>query len=342
MMMFARKALHVSILVTEIVATNLECAYHVLFGKIFAGKTRLITQTTVMRAFLYLCTLFAALTAVLAWTKEDHEIFDLVGPGTTFYSLLDVPSSATQAELNKAYRKLSIKLHPDKNPGVKGAHERYARLGKVNAILKSTEGRERYNFFYKNGVPKWRGTGYYYSRFRPGLGTVLLFLTLLTCTLQFFVQKMNYKRDLERIRDIVNRAKLAAWGPRMIPVEGARKVRIPATQPSTEEMNFGAGSARTIELVVKGDGSVWHNDGESEQLFTESILTKPAMASTWAPSLAKSLIGKVTGKKPEIPEVHENGVDETATASETEASDAATATGVEKAGGKKRKAGKRK
>ena len=30
--------------------------------------------------------------------------------------------------------------------------------------------RHRYDFFYKNGVPKWRGTGYYYSRFRPGLG----------------------------------------------------------------------------------------------------------------------------------------------------------------------------
>ncbi len=28
----------------------------------------------------------------------------------------------------------------------------------------------RYDFFYKNGVPIWRGTGYYYSRFRPGLG----------------------------------------------------------------------------------------------------------------------------------------------------------------------------
>ena len=28
----------------------------------------------------------------------------------------------------------------------------------------------RYDFFYTNGVPKWRGTGYYYSRFRPGIG----------------------------------------------------------------------------------------------------------------------------------------------------------------------------
>lgn len=80
---------------------------------------------------------------------------------------------------------------PDKNPGVKGIQERFARLGVVASILRSEEGRERsvsrevtweyyfgltcslecrYDFFYKNGVPRWRGTGYYYSRFRPGLG----------------------------------------------------------------------------------------------------------------------------------------------------------------------------
>jgi len=65
---------------------------------------------------------------------------------------------------------------PDKNPGVKGIHERFARLGVVATILRNKESRKRYDFFYKNGVPKWRGTGYYYSRFRPGLG-VIGFLT---------------------------------------------------------------------------------------------------------------------------------------------------------------------
>ncbi len=84
---------------------------------------------------------------------------------------------------------------PDKNPGVKGVQERFARLGVIASILRSEDGRERsvsceitwlllgqpklmrlickirrYDFFYKNGVPRWRGTGYYYSRFRPGLG----------------------------------------------------------------------------------------------------------------------------------------------------------------------------
>src|ERR1700728_4461005 len=59
---------------------------------------------------------------------------------------------------------------PDKNPNVKNVHERFSRLSVVAAILKNEESRERYDFFFKNGVPKWRGTGYYYSRFRPGLG----------------------------------------------------------------------------------------------------------------------------------------------------------------------------
>ncbi|KAF8605528.1 DnaJ-domain-containing protein [Ceratobasidium sp. AG-I] len=302
-----------------------------------------------MRALLYLCALFAAFTAVLAWTKEDHEIFDLVseletheGAGTTFYSLLDVPSNAAQAVLNKAYRKLSIKLHPDKNPGVKGAHERYARLGKINAILKSTEGRERYDFFYKNGVPKWRGTGYYYSRFRPGLGTVLTFLTLLTCVLQYFVQRMNYTRDLARVQDLVARAKLAAWGPRLVPVEGSRKVRIPASATGAAEAGAGAGQVRTVELVVDGDGSVWHADQDGEQLFDESILVKPTLGNTWAPGLVKSIITKFTGQKFDSPPTTENATDDTTSASEAEASDAATASGVEKAGGKKRKTTKRK
>ncbi|KAG8746750.1 hypothetical protein FRC10_003733 [Ceratobasidium sp. 414] len=301
-----------------------------------------------MRGLLYLCALFAAITAVLAWTKEDHEIFDLVseletheGSGTTFYSWLDVPHTASREVLSKAYRKLSIKLHPDKNPGVKGAHERYARLGKINAILKNSEGRERYNFFYKNGVPKWRGTGYYYSRFRPGLGTVLVFLATLSCALEFQVKRMNYGRDLKRVRDLVGRAKLAAWGPRMVPVEGSRKVRIPATASTGMDGSDGMEQrAKTIEFVVDGDGSVWHTDQDGEQLFDESILSKPSMGTTWAPSLVMSAVAKVTCKKPSQP-VQKNLVDQSATASDTEASDAA-ATGVEKVGGKKRKVNKRR
>ena len=40
------------------------------------------------------------------------------------------------------------------------------------------------------------------------------------------VQSMNYKRDLERIETIIGKAKAAAWGPKMVPLTGQRKVSI--------------------------------------------------------------------------------------------------------------------
>lgn len=51
------------------------------------------------------------------YQQEDHEIFDLVteleaaeGKGTTFYSWLDVPSTASTNDIAKAYRKKSMLL----------------------------------------------------------------------------------------------------------------------------------------------------------------------------------------------------------------------------------------
>ena len=101
----------------------------------------------------------------------------------------------------------------------------------------------RYDFFHKNGVPRWRGTGYYYSRYRPGLGVsccyatvgfnmrtnnlcqfVSIFLIILSTTLQYVIQRINYRNDLARIDRFVAEARQAAWGPKLIPLEGRRKV----------------------------------------------------------------------------------------------------------------------
>lgn len=55
--------------------------------------------------------------------------------------------------------------------------------------------------------------------------TVFVFLVILTTGLQYLVQKMNYKNDLARINMFTTRARVAAWGPKMNPLEGRRKVR---------------------------------------------------------------------------------------------------------------------
>ncbi|PBL02423.1 DnaJ-domain-containing protein [Armillaria gallica] len=249
-----------------------------------------------MRFALFLTYLVVLVTTVAAWEKEDHEIFDLVsaveaseGKGTTFYSWLDVPNTATTTEIAKAYRKMSMRLHPDKNPNDKKIHERFARLGVVSTILRNAESRKRYDFFYKNGVPKWRGTGYYYARFRPGLGSVLVFLTVLTSSLQYIIQKMNYRRDLERIERIRQDARLAAWGPKMIPIEGQRKVKVNLSGGTP-------GDARSIDMVVEGMNVFILDPSGDMELLDSSAATSPHIMRTWFLTLLSGAYNKVAAR----------------------------------------------
>ncbi|KAI9885887.1 MAG: hypothetical protein M1823_002312 [Watsoniomyces obsoletus] len=171
------------------------------------------------------------------------------GPEVTFYDFLDIKPGATQEEITKAFRKKSRLLHPDKakqtfiasytaakaqaksgkqtKPGVrvtkgpsdaeirrvvKTANERFARLGVVTNILRGP-GRERYDHFLKNGFPKWRGTGYYYARYRPGLGAVLLGLFVVGGGAAHYVALyLGWKRQREFVGRYIRHARRAAWG----------------------------------------------------------------------------------------------------------------------------------
>ena len=172
--------------------------------------------------------------------------------------------SASQDEIVKAYRKKSRIIHPDKakqsliaskakatskpilglkpkKPGihvnkapteseiqtaVKKASERYARLGVIAEILKGP-GRERYDFFLSSGFPKWRGTGYYYARFRPGLGSVLVGLFAFGGGLvHYAAMYVSWQRQRLYAEQIIRDARRSAWGDdsglRGIPgIEGA-------------------------------------------------------------------------------------------------------------------------
>lgn len=159
-------------------------------------------------------------------------------------------ASASQDDIVKAYRKKSRIIHPDKakqsliaskakatskpilglknkKPGVhvnkapteseiqtavKKASERYARLGVIAEILKGS-GRERYDFFLSNGFPKWRGTGYYYARFRPGLGSVLVGLFVFGGGLVHYAgMYVSWQRQRDYAERVIRDARRSAWG----------------------------------------------------------------------------------------------------------------------------------
>src|SRR5215470_479231 len=64
-----------------------------------------------------------------------------------YYEVLGVSRSCGDEDLKKAYRKLALKYHPDKNPGDKEAEERFKEIGEAYQILADPERRSRYDRF---------------------------------------------------------------------------------------------------------------------------------------------------------------------------------------------------
>ncbi|WP_374076459.1 DnaJ C-terminal domain-containing protein [Bdellovibrio bacteriovorus] len=76
-----------------------------------------------------------------------------------FYSILGVSRSATADEIKKAYRKLAMQFHPDKNPGDKKAEEKFKEISEAYDVLSDTKKREMYDQFGHAGAQQGFGAG---------------------------------------------------------------------------------------------------------------------------------------------------------------------------------------
>ena len=69
-----------------------------------------------------------------------------------YYDVLGVSKSADNKEIKKAYRKIAIKFHPDKNPGDKQAEEKFKEAAEAYEVLSNNEKRQRYDQFGHAGM----------------------------------------------------------------------------------------------------------------------------------------------------------------------------------------------
>ncbi|NP_001085833.1 DnaJ heat shock protein family (Hsp40) member C1 S homeolog precursor [Xenopus laevis] len=129
--------------------------------------------------FLGCCT---QLHTVGAWDSGDLELFDLVEEiQQNFYEFLGVEQDASSADIRKAYRKLSLTLHPDKNKE-ENAETQFRQLVAIYEVLKDEERRQRYDDILVNGLPDWRQPVFYYRRVRKMSNAELALLLFIIFT----------------------------------------------------------------------------------------------------------------------------------------------------------------
>jgi molecular chaperone DnaJ len=183
----------------------------------------------------------------MATTKRDY------------YNILGISREANEDEVKKAFRRLAVKFHPDKNPGNKEAEERFKEINEAYAVLSDSQKRRAYDMFGHAGVGAgaegFRSPGFDFDFGRGGFGDI--FGDIFE---DFFGTSTRTRRRTERGADLRYDLEIsfedAIFGKDI-------KVRIPHSEMCPDCRGTGAkeGSSLKTCTACSGSGQVRYQQG---------------------------------------------------------------------------------
>src|ERR1044072_9049052 len=79
-----------------------------------------------------------------------------------FYAVLGVPRTAADGAIKRAYRKLAMTYHPDRNNGSKDAEEKFKEITEAYDVLRDPDKRAAYDRFGEAGLPGAGAAGFHH------------------------------------------------------------------------------------------------------------------------------------------------------------------------------------
>ncbi|XP_010838930.1 PREDICTED: dnaJ homolog subfamily C member 5G [Bison bison bison] len=116
----------------------------------------------------------------------DEAARQLSKSGSTLYAVLELKKGASPEDVKKAYRRLALKYHPDKNPGDAQAAEIFKEINTAHAVLSDPKKRKIYDRHGSLGIYIYdhfgeEGVTYYFTMNSCWFKTLVLLCALLTC-----------------------------------------------------------------------------------------------------------------------------------------------------------------